>query len=412
MKSDSMSPGPTNADAAGPDAVQRGSALLGLYRQPDFILEQGDGSRVRDTEGRSYLDFTSGIAVTALGHASPVVAEAIRAALDRGLIHTSNLYRTEPAEALAALLTTQSSLDRAFFCNSGAEAVEGALKFARRRAREVGGAEKHRIVALRGGFHGRLFGSLAVTDRPEYRAPFEPLMPGVDFVDPEDFEALDRALDSARTAALIAEPIQGEGGVRPLSDPYLRSMRELTAERDISLILDEIQCGLGRTGELFAHQSAGIRPDLLVLAKPLAGGLPMGAVLLDESVASALRPGDHGTTFGGGPLVASAALAVLETMAQPAFLSGVRERGELLARLLDGLVERHPSLVRGHRGRGLIRGLELHGPAAEVVERARAAGLLLVGAGAEVVRLIPPLTVAREELHEGIEILEAALAPD
>ncbi len=385
-------------------------ALVGLYRQPDFVLERGEGCRVRDRDGRSWLDFTSGIAVTALGHGHPVVAEAIRAALDRGLIHTSNLYRTGPGEALARALVEASGLDRAFFCNSGAEGVEAAIKFARRRARELGGAEKHRITALRGAFHGRLFGSLALTDRPDYRTPFEPLMPGVDFVDPFDSDELEAGLDPARTAALFAEPIQGEGGVRPLPEQLLQRLRAITAERGIALVLDEIQCGLGRTGELFAHTHAGIRPDILVLAKPLAGGLPMGAVLLDRAVADSLHPGDHGTTFGGGPLVASAALAVLEVVRDPDFLTGVRARGGHLETLLRGLADRHPGRVREVRGRGLMLGLELTAPAAPVVAEARRQGLLLVGAGERVIRFLPPLTVTTAELDEGLAILEAALS--
>ena len=362
-----------------------------------------------DETGRRYLDFTSGIAVTALGHGSPVIGRAMEKALATGLVHTSNLFRTAPAEALARRLSALSGMDRVFFCNSGGEGVEGALKFARRWARDVGGEEKHRIVAFRGGFHGRLFGSLAVTDRPEYRAPFEPLMAGVDFADPVEGPELEGLLDPARTAAVIVEPIQGEGGVRPLPERFLQRLRALTEARGILLILDEIQCGVGRTGTFLAHESAGIRPDLLVLAKPLAGGLPMGAVLLTEEVASTIRPGDHGTTFGGGPLVASVALAVLETVAAPEFLRGVSARGHRLRELLESLAARHPERIREVRGRGLMWGMELAGLAAPVVDRARAAGLLLVGAGPHVVRLLPPLTVTEVELERGVALLEGAL---
>ncbi len=385
------------------------SALLGVYRPPDLLFVRGDGSELVDETGRRYLDFTSGIAVTALGHGSPVIGRAMEKALATGLVHTSNLFRTAPAEALARRLSALSGMDRVFFCNSGGEGVEGALKFARRWARDVGGEEKHRIVAFRGGFHGRLFGSLAVTDRPEYRAPFEPLMAGVDFADPVEGPELEGLLDPARTAAVIVEPIQGEGGVRPLPERFLQRLRALTEARGILLILDEIQCGVGRTGTFLAHESAGIRPDLLVLAKPLAGGLPMGAVLLTEEVASTIRPGDHGTTFGGGPLVASVALAVLETVAAPEFLRGVSARGHRLRELLESLASRHPERIREVRGRGLMWGVELAGLAAPVVDRARAAGLLLVGAGPHVVRLLPPLTVTEVELERGVALLEGAL---
>jgi len=385
------------------------SALLGVYRTPDLLFVRGDGSELLDEAGRRYLDFTSGIAVNALGHGSPVIRRAVEEALATGLVHTSNLFRTAPAEALARRLAALSGMDRVFFCNSGGEGVEGALKFARRWARQVGGEEKHRIVAFRGGFHGRLFGSLAVTDRPEYREPFEPLMPGVDFADPVEGPDLEGLLDPARTAAVIVEPIQGEGGVRPLPEGFLRRLRALTEARGVLLILDEIQCGVGRTGTFLAHETAGIRPDLLVLAKPLAGGLPMGAVLLTEEVASTIRPGDHGTTFGGGPLVAAVALAVLETVAAPEFLRGVSARGHRLRELLESLAARHSERIREVRGRGLMWGMELDGLAASVVDRARGAGLLLVGAGPHVVRLLPPLTVTEVELERGVELLEGAL---
>lgn len=384
-------------------------ALLGVYRPADPLFVGGERAELIDDEGRRYLDFTSGIAVTSLGHGSPVVTEAATRALETGLIHTSNLFRTRPAEELAARLARLSGLDRVFFCNSGAEGVEAALKFVRRWAKEAGGPDKHRIVALHGSFHGRLFGSLAITDRPAYRAPFEPLMPGADFIDPVSAEQLDRALDPNRTAALVVEPIQGEGGVRVLPEEVLHRMRDWTQERGIALILDEVQCGLGRTGELFPHQVAGIEPDLVVLAKPLAGGLPMGATLLTDEIASTIRPGDHATTFGGGPLVASVALAVLDHVSSPGFLGEVRKKGHRLEVLLEEVRERHSERVTEVRGRGLMRGLELAGDAAPVVDRARDAGLLVVTAGPRVIRLLPPLTIADAELERGVAILEASL---
>ena len=387
------------------------SALLPVYRTPDMVFVSGKGCTLFDDEGREYLDFTSGIGVTVLGHDSPVVRAAVERVLDTGLIHASNLFRTRPAEALARELTRRSGLDFAFFCNSGAEGVEGSLKFARRWARSLGGDEKHRIVALRGGFHGRLFGSLAVTDRPDFRKPFEPLMPGVDFVDAGSPDEIDRALDPDRTAAMIVEPIQGEGGVRPLPLPLLQQIRKWTAERGIALILDEIQCGFGRTGTLFAHEPAGIRPDLLVLAKPLANGLPIGAVLVSREVGGVMRPGDHGTTFGGGPLVTTVALAVLETVGAPAFLEDVRKKGERLETLLSGLGDARSSIVREVRGRGLFRGVEVEGMASEVVDRARERGLLLVPAGKHVIRLLPALIVGEEELERAVSILGDALDP-
>ena len=393
-----------------PDDSQAGpgGSRLDVYGPADPVFVEGEGAYLVDEGGRRYLDFTSGIAVTALGHDSPVMNDAIQDALDAGLVHTSNLYRTRPAERLAALLTRESGLHRAFFCNSGGEAVEASIKFARRWARSVGGEDKHEIVALRGSFHGRLFGSLALTDRPEYQDPFRPLMPGARFIDPADPDAL-ATLDPQRIAAVIAEPIQGEGGVRPLSGETLRRLRQWTREHDILLILDEVQCGLGRTGQLFAHQGAEIRPDLLALAKPLAGGLPMGAVLLSEEVADTIRRGDHGTTFGGGPLVAGVAHAVVSTIAEPAFLAEVREKGAHLLGLLETVREERPGRIREIRGRRLMWGLELEEESGPVVEKALDEGLLLVGAGPDVVRLLPPLTVTRPEMERAVEILSRCL---
>ncbi len=383
--------------------------LLGVYAPTPHLFVQGEGSWLLDDQGRRFLDFTSGIAVTALGHGHPAVTQALKDSLESGLIHTSNLFRTAPAEALARKLAIHSGLDRVFFCNSGGEAVEASLKFARRSARRGGNApDRFGVVALRGAFHGRLFGSLAVTDRARYREPFEPLMPGAVFVDPMDPEALEQ-LDPSTIAALIAEPIQGEGGVQPLPEAVLQRLREWTTRHGIALILDEIQCGLGRTGTLFAHEPSGVRPDILTLAKPLAGGLPMGAVLMTEEVAQAVRPGDHGTTFGGGPMVAAVALAVLEEIADPAFLAEVRRKGEILTGLLEGLGSRHPERITEIRGRGLMRGLRLAEPVAPVIQAAQERGLLLVGAGPDVIRLLPPLTVTDDEISQAIRILEAAV---
>jgi len=384
-------------------------ALIGVYRTPDILFVRGDGSELVDDAGRRYLDFTSGIGVNALGHGHPVIVKAIEGALRTGLIHTSNLFRTAPAEELARILTRLSGLDRAFFCNSGAESVEGALKFAKKWAKLRGGDEKHRIVAFSKSFHGRLWGSLAVTDRPDYRRPFEPLMPGAVFVDPNDLDAVSAALDPDRTAAVILEPIQGEGGIRILGDEFLRTVRTWTEERGIALILDEVQCGLGRTGTLFASEPSGIRPDLLCLAKPLGGGLPIGAVLASAEIADAMSPGDHGTTFGGGALVSTVAIAVVETVSRPEFLAEVVRKGAHLQSLLDALRTRHGSRIREVRGRGLIWGIEMVEPAASVVQKARDLGLLTVPAGSHVIRLLPPLTVSDAEIERAAHLLEASL---
>jgi acetylornithine/succinyldiaminopimelate/putrescine aminotransferase len=348
-----------------------------------------------------------------------VIREAAEIALEKGLIHTSNLYRTPPAEALSLRLCELTGMDRVFFANSGAEAMEGALKFARKWARVRAGwtpeggdppnFRKTGIVALEGGFHGRLFGTLAITSKRMYRAPFEPLMPHVTFVDGTDDAALDRALDVETVAALVVEPIQGEGGIHPIPRARLQKLRAWTESRGIALILDEIQCGVGRTGDFRAHEEAGVRPDLLILAKPLAGGFPIGAILMTEPVARAMEPGDHGTTFGGGPFVTAVALAVVNTIAHPDFLAAVRARGNHLeARLLE-LQARHPQWIREIRGRGLMRGVELSFDIAPVVADALTKGLLLVGAGPRTVRLLPPLIISDQEIDTAMARLEAAM---
>jgi acetylornithine/N-succinyldiaminopimelate aminotransferase len=383
------------------------AALLPVYRPAEPVFVAGEGSYLISEDGTRYLDFTSGIAVNALGYADPAVRAAIAGALQTGLIHASNLFRTRPAAELAEWLAAHSFADRVFFCNSGAEANEGAFKFARRWAGRQDG-RKVEIVAFRGGFHGRTMGALSATDRPAYQDPFRPLVPGVRFCDVGDAEEAARLIRPERTAAVIIEPIQGEGGVLPVPPAFLRTLRYLCDEAGALLIFDEVQVGLGRTGALWAYEQTGVTPDLLTLAKPLAGGLPMGAVLLSEKVASAIEPGDHATTFGGGPLVASVALAVCEKIGEPAFLAAVRRKGELLADLL-GSCALSGSRVRSVRGRGLIWGVELDGAAAPVVERARERRLLLCSAGPNVVRVVPPLTASDEELTQGIRTLEEVL---
>jgi len=384
------------------------SALLGVYRPAAPLFVGGSGRRLIDSEGNSYLDFSSGIGVNALGYGDAGVSDALRSALERGLVHTSNLYRTAPGEALARELVERSFADRVFFCNSGAEANEAAFKFARRWAGAVGGSGKHEIVALRGAFHGRLFGALAATDRPAMQQPFEPLMPGVRFVAVDDVATLGATVSAGATAAIIAEPVQGEGGVKPLTPAFARALREAADAANALLIFDEVQCGLGRTGALFAYQHLGVEPDLLTLAKPLAGGLPMGATLLTDRVAAAVQPGDHATTFGGGPLVARVALEIVQRIGTSAFLAAVRARGAQLAVGLQSL--RQLPAVGDVRGLGLMWGIELTVPAAPAVSAALAAGLLITTAGERVVRLLPPLTITADEIDEGLALLRQVLA--
>ncbi|MEK9500367.1 aspartate aminotransferase family protein [Gaopeijia maritima] len=380
-------------------------ALLGVYAPPNEMFVSGEGSWLVEESGRRFLDFTAGIAVNALGYDAPVIRRAVEEALATGMIHTSNLFRTEPAEALAAELVEHTFPGRVFFCNSGAEAGEATFKFARRWA---GGGAKHEIVAFRGSFHGRLFGTLAATDRPAYRAPFEPVMPGVRWAEVGDIESVRAVVDRATTAAVVIEPVQGEGGIRPVPDDFLRALRALCDEHEVALIFDEIQCGFGRTGDLFAFESSGVTPDMLSLAKPIAGGFPMGAVVLAPHVADTIAPGDHATTFGGGPLVAHVARAVLRTVAAPAFLDGVRERAARLDAALHELVAAGVGATTV-RGRGLMKGVVLNRPAAPVVAAARDEELLVCGAGPDVVRLLPPLNVELAEIDEGIARLQRAL---
>jgi acetylornithine/N-succinyldiaminopimelate aminotransferase len=321
-------------------------------------------------------------------------------------VHVSNLYETAPAAKLAAALVERSFADKVFFCNSGAEANEGAFKFARRWARSIGEV-KHEIVALRGAFHGRLFATLAATDRPAYRLPFRPLAPGIS-ISERNLEDLAATLDAETVAALIVEPVQGEGGVRVLDGGFIRELRALTKERRIALIFDEIQCGLGRTGTLFAYERFGVEPDILTLAKPLAGGLPMGAILVTDEIAQTIKAGDHGTTFGGGPFVSSVALHVVDRLSDPALLTTVRENGAWLGRQLEE-VARRTGRVRAIRGVGYMWGIDIMGSASHVVEAARELGLLTCTAGECTVRLLPPLVTTREELALGIDVLEQVL---
>ena len=388
-------------------ATPNAEPLLPVYRRLPVELVRGSGVELFDAEGKAYLDFTSGIAVNALGYGDAGLEAAILGGMRDGLIHVSNLYHTAPGRALAEALVARSFASSVFFCNSGAEANEGAFKFARRWARETGGPSKHEIIALRGGFHGRLFASLAATDRPAYRAPFRPLAGGISIAE-RDVDVLDTMLDPGTVAALIVEPVQGEGGVRVLDESFLRTVRQMTAQRGIALIFDEVQCGLGRTGWLFAHQRWGIEPDIMTLAKPLAGGLPMGAVLLNGSIAQTIKAGDHATTFGGGPLVASVANYVLSRVADPELLESVRVNGDFIGvRLAE--IARRTGRARGVRGAGYLWGMDIVEPAAEVIKRALAAGLLLCSAGEYTVRVLPPLIAGRADLERGLAILEEVL---
>ncbi len=379
-------------------------ALLNVYDR-DLVLVKGKGAKLIDREGRTWLDFAAGIAVNGFGHGDRKVVNAIKkqAAL---LIHASNLYHTEPGMALAERLVSLAFPSKAFFCNSGTEAVEGALKFSRRIGKEQGRTD---FVCFENSFHGRTMGALSTTWTEKYREPFEPLIPGVRFCPLNDLAAVAEAVGE-KTAAVMVEPVQGEGGIRIATPEFLKGLASLCRERGALLVFDEIQCGLGRTGKMFAYEHSGVVPDILTLAKPLAGGLPMGAVLVKDTLTSAIKVGDHGSTFGGNPVAAAAALAVLDHLTEPGFLDGLEARGLYLLRGLRRLAKRHKGSVADVRGVGLMLGIELRGEAGPVVAGLRERGILAVKAGTHVLRLIPPLVVKRSEMKTLLDALDAILS--
>lgn len=380
--------------------------VLGVYTRPPFVLVRGEGCTLYDSEGKAYLDCVAGIAVNVLGYNDPGIRQAIAEAAETGILHVSNLYHTEPHARLAKLLCETSFADKVHFSLTGADANEGAFKFARRYAREHGHEDKYEILAFSGAFHGRLFGSLAATPREKYQAPFRPLMPGVRFATFNDLESARAAMDE-RVCAIIVEPIQGEGGIHPATPEFLQGLRELADAYDALLIFDEVQCGLGRTGALWAHQDYGVEPDLMTAAKPLAGGLPIGAVLMKQKVADTIHPGDHASTFAGNPFTTHVAHHVVSRVARPEFLAEVRAKGEHLMERLQELNSPH---IREVRGKGLMVGVELDVEAGPVVEKGYERGVLFVSAGPNVVRFVPPLVISREELDRAVETLGAILA--
>lgn len=375
------------------------------YVRPPFVLTRGEGMTVYDSEGKAYLDFVAGIAVNALGYGDTELNHAMQTAMDSGLIHISNLYHTAPQAELAAMLCEKSFADRVYFCNSGAEANEAAIKFARKKAYMAGDTERNEIVTFTGGFHGRTMGALALTPRDAYQVPYRPLMPGAVVAEFNDLDSARQAINE-KTAAVFIEPIQGEGGINPAEPEFLRGLRALCDEAGALLVFDEIQCGVGRTGTLWAYEQYGVEPDIMTLAKPLAGGLPMGAVLMTEAVGSALRPGDHGSTFAAGLMVSAAAKVVLTRVSQPEFLAHVAEMGEYL---MERLEEINSPLIKTVRGRGLMSGIELSVEAVPLVKAGFDAGLLLVNAGPNVIRFVPPLVVDKAEIDLLIEKLTTIL---
>jgi predicted acetylornithine/succinylornithine family transaminase len=382
--------------------------IVQTYRRPEVVFSHGRGAYLYDLQGKEYLDFTAGIAVTALGHSDEIWARAV-ADQARQLTHVSNLYHTQPHVELARRLVENSFADQVFFCNSGAEANEAALKFARKFARvqddSPGSFAKTGIVAFTAGFHGRSMGALSVTYKDAYRGPFAPLVPGVTFAEYNDLASAAEAI-GPDTCAVIVEPVQGEGGVRPARQSFLTGLRELCDANQALLIFDEVQCGLGRTGRLWAHEAYGVTPDIMTLAKPLAGGLPIGAALVTAAVGDVMKPGDHGSTFAGGPLVCRAAQVVFDRINQPEFLANVAQNG---AYLMESLLALDAPQLVDVRGAGLLLGLEFSMPVASLIAAAREEGLLIISAGENVLRLCPPLIISREQIDAALAILTRCL---
>ena len=380
--------------------------LLATYNRYPVAFERGKGAFLFDFDGKKYLDFVAGLGVNALGHAHPRIVKAIREQCAK-VIHLSNLYYNEYQGQLAERLGLLSGLDRVFFSNSGTEAMEGAIKLARLAGHKVGGVAKCQLIALQGSYHGRTFGAMSLTGQDKYRKGFEPLLEEVTFVPQNDLAAL-RAAINANTCAIVLEPIFGEGGILECSTEFLRECRSLADQHQAALIFDEIQCGLGRTGKIFAFQSFGVTPDIVTIAKPIAAGVPLGAFLSRESFASAISPGQHGTTFGGGPLACRVGLEYLAIIEEDGLLENVAKVGDYLQQQIQGLVEKYAA-TREVRGRGFIQGLVLDIPARPFVEQGLAEGVLFNATQDTVLRFLPPFLLEEKHVDKGIRVLKKLL---
>ena len=384
-------------------------ALLHTYNRYQIVLHKGGDVYLYDTDGIKYLDFVSGIGVFALGYGNKAYNDALKAQIDK-LIHTSNYYYNLPAIQAAKKLKDVSGMDRVFFTNSGAEAIEGAIKAARKYAYLKDGTTDHEIIAMNHSFHGRTFGALSVTGNPKYREPFEPMIGNVRFADLNDLESV-RSQITDKTCAILLEPVQGEGGIVPARPEFLKGVKALCQEKGILLILDEIQCGMGRTGYMFAWQRCGVKPDIMTTAKALGCGVPVGAFLMTEEVArNSLEAGDHGTTYGGNPLACAAIEKVLDLFEENHIIENVREVAPYLEQRLDQLKDRYGCILE-RRGTGLMQGLVFDGPVREVIERALENGLILINAGPNIIRFLPPLIISKANIDEMIEILESCIEP-
>lgn len=382
--------------------------ILHTYNRFHLVLDHGNGVYLYDTDGKEYLDFAAGIAVQALGYGNKEYNDALKMQVDK-LLHTSNLYYNVPIANAAERLKKASGMDRVFFTNSGTEAVEGAIKAAKKYAYTRDGHAGHEIIAMNHSFHGRSIGALSVTGNKHYQEPFEPLMPGVKFA---EFNQLDsvKSLINEKTCAIIFETVQGEGGIYPATQEFMEGVKALCEEHDILLILDEIQCGMGRTGSMFAWQQYGVKPDIMTSAKALGCGVPVGAFLMTEKVAEmSLKPGDHGTTYGGNPFVGAAADKVLEIMERDHITDHVKQITPYLEQKLDGLMEKY-DFITARRGMGLIQGLVSEKPVGQIAARAIEEGLLIITAGSDVIRFVPPLIIEEKHVDEMVEKLDRVLS--
>ena len=381
--------------------------LYKTYNRFPVVFDRGEGVRLYDTEGQEYLDFGAGIAVMGLGSGRREVNDAVKAQADK-LCHISNLFYNVPAIEAGEKLLAVSGMDRFFFTNSGTEAVEGALKIAKRHAYNKGMGADYEIIAMKHSFHGRSIGALSVTGNDHYQEPFAPLVPGIRFAEFNDLDSV-RALFSEKTCAVIMETIQGEGGIYPATEEFLRGVRALCDENDALLILDEIQCGMGRSGDMFAWQGYGVKPDVMTVAKALGNGVPIGAFLACGKAATVMAPGDHGSTYGGNPLVCAAASKVLDLFEEERITEHVKEVGAYLWEKLDGLVDKYDCIAK-HRGKGLIQGLEFTVPVSPIVKDALLTQkLVLISAGANVIRFVPPLVIGKTDVDEMVKRLERAV---
>ena len=382
------------------------AALLHTYNRYQIVLDKGEGVYLYDTDGKQYLDFASGIAVCSLGYGHPKYKDALKNQIDK-LMHTSNLFYTVPVAEAADKLKAATQMDRVFFTNSGTEAIEGALKAARKYA-FTNQSGKYEFIAMNHSFHGRSMGAVAVTGTEHYRTPFEPLIGGVKFAKYNDLESV-KSLVTDKTCAIILEPVQGEGGIYPAEEAFLKGIRELCDEQDILLIFDEIQCGMGRTGDMFAWQGYGVRPDIMAMAKAIGNGVPVGAFAMSEKVAQkSLAPGDHGTTYGGNPFVCEAVKTVLDIFEEEQIVAHVKKISTYLERKLDELTESN-EFVETRRGKGLMQGLVLKKPVGEVIKKAMEYGLITISAGGNVLRLVPPLVITEAHVDEMIDKLGKVL---